>query len=525
MEETTMTLPQLLNVMQRRKLSLIIPAAFIFLLGTMAAMFWPAVYKSTATILIEEQEVPTDFVKTTVASYAEQRVQQINKRIMSFSRLMDIIQEHDLFPELREKIGIEDIIEKMRKDTELLPVRGEVIDRRTGQTADATLAFTLSYQGKDPQKVHEIANLLVSLFLEENIKDRARQAVETTEFLESELGKLNEELAAQESRLSEYKQLHINELPELLSANTQTLTNIERNLELLNSQLRSMKEREVYYQTQLGGLKRHSEKEEEIATRKRLEELKIQLVTMKQRLSDEHPDVKKARTEIAHLEEKLTIATDRAASAGPPDNPAYVTLAANLAGARSEVQSLQRQIEKQTAEATEIRRRISATPKVEEEYGVLVAYRNNTQTKINDLMRKLMDSRVARGLETEQKGERFTLIEPPRLPLRPFKPNRPAIVLLGLILGIGAGVGLTALREFTDDAVHNPDELEAETKLPVLVGIPVIVTPEDIVQNSRRRWAWVGAATVSVALTVAVLHFTVIELDVFWGMIAQILPL
>jgi hypothetical protein len=98
-------------------------------------------------------------------------------------------------------------------------------------------------------------------------------------------------------------------------------------------------------------------------------------------------------------------------------------------------------------------------------------------------------------------------------------------VLLGLILGIGAGVGLTALREFTDDAVHNPDELEAETKLPVLVGIPVIVTPEDIVQNSRRRWAWVGAATVSVALTVAVLHFTVIELDVFWGMIAQILPL
>ena len=123
---------------------------------------------------------------------------------------------------------------------------------------------------------------------------------------------------------------------------------------------------------------------------------------------------------------------------------------------------------------------------------------------------------MTRGLEREQKGDRFNLIEPPRVPKTPFKPNRPAILLISLVLGIGAGVGCAALREFTDDAVHSAEQLEAETKLPVLVGIPVIVTAEDIAQNRRRRLTWVGAAAASAVLAVAGFHFMVMELDVVW---------
>ena len=525
MEQTTMTPAELLEVVRRRKLSLIIPAALVFLLGVAVALLWPPVYKSTATILIEEQEVPTDFVMTTVTSFAEQRIQQINQRIMSFSRLLEVIQQYGLYPELKERRTTEEIVEKMREDTALQPVSAEVIDRRTGRPTAATIAFTLSYQGRNPQKVQQVANVLVSLFLGENLKERVKQVEETSEFLESELVKLREELAVQESRLAAYKEQHINELPELLNANSQILNNIERNIDALAQQLRSLKEREGYYQAQLSGLKPRAEKEEELTTRKRLEELKVQLVAMTQRFSEEHPDVKKTRAEIAQLEEKVTAAKDRATGAGPPDNPAYVTLASQLASARSEIQSIQRQIERQTAEAAEVRRRIAATPKVEEEYGALVANRNSTQTKVNDLTRKLMDSRVAHGMEKEQKGERFTLIDPPRLPEKPFKPNRLAVVLIGLVLGIGAGVGFTALREFGDDAVRSADLLEAETKFPVLAGIPVIVTVDDMTRNRRRRWAWVGAAAVSAALAVVVFHFMVMDLDVFWARLVRGLAL
>ena len=127
-----------------------------------------------------------------------------------------------------------------------------------------------------------------------------------------------------------------------------------------------------------------------------------------------------------------------------------------------------------------------------------------------------MDSRVAHGMEKDQKGERFTLIDPPRLPEKPFKPNRVAIVLIGLVLAIGAGVGFTALREFSDDSVRSADLLEAETKFPVLAGIPVIVTAEDIVRRRRRRLAWMGAGVLSVALAATLVHFLVMDLDVLW---------
>ena len=174
MEETTMTLPQLLEVMRRRKLSLIMPAVLIFLLGVAAALLLPPVYKSTATILIEEPDVSTEFVKTTVTSYAEQRIQQINQRIMSFSRLIEVIQQHDLFPELREKSDIEAIVEKMRKDITLRAGERRSDGPPTGRATETTIAFTLSYQGRDPEKVQQIANVLVSLFLEENLKEQGQ---------------------------------------------------------------------------------------------------------------------------------------------------------------------------------------------------------------------------------------------------------------------------------------------------------------------------------------------------------------
>jgi polysaccharide chain length determinant protein (PEP-CTERM system associated) len=424
---------------------------------------------------------------------------------------------------LKQRRTTEEIVEQMREDTLLEPVSAEVIDRRTGRPTSATIAFTLSYQGKNPQKVQQVANVLVSLFLGENLKERVKQVEETSEFLQDELAKLQDELARLESQLANFKQAHIHELPEMLQVNSQSLNNVERNIQMLTEQQRSLREREGYLQGQLAGLKPRVEKEEELFNRKRLEELKIELVSLRQRLSEEHPDVRKTRSEIAQLEQK--VAEMGSKPAGPPDNPAYVALAAQLAAARAEMQTNQRQIEKLMREMDEYRRRIAATPKVEEEYNAMMSARNNTQTKVNDLMRKLMDSRVAHGMEKEQKGERFTLIDPPRLPEKPFKPNRLAISLIGLVLGVGAGVGIAALREFSDDAVRTVDQLEAETKIPVLAGIPVIVTADDISRSRRKVALWASAALAGAVLAVASFHFLVMDLDVLWAKLARQLAL
>lgn len=526
MDDVPMTPMDYLAVIRRRTWSLILPAVIVIIAAGLLAFLLPAKYRSTATILIEEQEVPADFVMTTVTGYAEQRIQSINQRIMSSTRLLEIIQQQNLYPELRERYTTEELVEQMREDIELLPVSADVIDRRTGRPTAATIAFTLSYQGKGAQKAQEVANVLTSLFLSENLKQRVRQVEETSEFLDAELGRVKEDLAGLEARLAGFKEKHINELPEMLGANIQILNNIERNIQATSEQLRGMKEREGYLQSQLSNVKPHLDKDEELVRRRHLEELKIQLVTLTQRFSEEHPDVRKTRAEIAQMEEAVAADGSPGKTSGRlPDNPAYITIAAQFASARVEVQSIQRQLEKLNAEASQYRRRIAATPRVEEEYNVLLGDRNSAQAKVNDLTRKLMEARMAHGMEKEQKGERFTLIDPPRLPEKPFKPNRLAILLIGAVLGIGAGAAFTALREYSDDAVRSVDQLEAATRLPVLAGIPVIVTDEDRSRIRRRRVVWVAGALAVMGIAVGGFHLWVMDLDVFWAVLSRKLGL
>jgi capsular polysaccharide biosynthesis protein len=328
---------------------------------------------------------------------------------------------------------------------------------------------------------------------------------------------VRQELADIDARMAAFKEKYINHLPEMMQLNLQNLITIERNLDVATAQLRSLKEREGALQAQLAGVKPHEEKEEDLMSRRRLEELKIQLVNLRQRFSDEHPDVRKTKTEIGEMEAKVA---DSAGPAGKPktapDNPAYINLTAQLASTRVELQSVQRQIDKLHADAAEYRQRIAATPKTEEEYGVLQVARTSTQAKLNDLIRKLMEAQVASGLEKEQKGERFTLIDPPRLPEKPFKPNRLAIGLIGVVLGIGAGVGCAALREFSDDAVRSADRLEAETQLPVLAALPILPTPAEIRWRQTRRIAWAAGTVGALAAGVLVVHFAVMDLDILW---------
>jgi polysaccharide chain length determinant protein (PEP-CTERM system associated) len=442
---------------------------------------------------------------------------------MSFSRLVEIIQRFELYPELKDKRTTEEIVEKMKGDTNLEPVSAEIVDKRTGRASTATIAFTLSYEGKNPKKVQQVANTLTSLFLEENLQVREKQAQETSAFLEGEMGRIKAELAGIDSQIADYKEVHINELPEMLQLNLQTLNNIERNIELASQQLRTLKEKEEYLETQLASITPYKEED---TSRQRLEELKMQLVHLTKRFSEEYPDVKKTRAEIADLEKQL-----KESGANPsniknrPDNPAYISLAAQLASTNSEIESIKRQLEELNLSANEYRNRIAASPRVEEAYNALTLARNTTQAKYDDLMRKHMEARVAQGLEKEQKGERFTLIEPPRLPEKPFKPNRMAIMLIGMVLGVGAGIGLTALREFSDDAVRDGDNLTIMTQFPVLAGIPEIITAKDITRRRTKRFIWAATAVGVMVIGLVVFHFLVMDLDIFWAKLMRKLPI
>jgi polysaccharide chain length determinant protein (PEP-CTERM system associated) len=501
-----------------------LPFAFIFSIASIVAVVLPPVYKSTSTILIEEQEIPADFVMATVTSFAEQRLQSIHQRIMSTSRLLDIIGRFKLYENLKGKLTTEQIVERMRKAIRLETISAEVIDRRTGRPSSATIAFTLTYEGKGiPEKVQRVANVLASLFLEENLQVRERQTKETYQFLEDEMNKLRAQLNAIEAKIASFKALHIDELPEVFQVNMQTLNSIEQNVERVNEQLRSLKEREGYLQTQLASITPLEKMTEDM---RRLRELRVQLASLETRFTDEYPDVIKTKEEIARLERQLANSeSSNSGAEGLPDNPAYITLASQLASTQADIESLKRQIIDLKKKADEYRRRIEETPKVEEEYKSLIIERNNTQSKHDDLMQKYMEAKVAHGLEKEQKGERFTLIDPARLPEKPYKPNRMAIVMIGFILGVAAGVATMSIKEYTDDSVRSAEELSSVTNFPVLAGIPEIFTRKDLHRKIKMRVAKLAAVVLVFISGMVVFHFWIMDLHIFWAKLMRRLAL
>ncbi|MDH5299131.1 MAG: Wzz/FepE/Etk N-terminal domain-containing protein, partial [Desulfobulbaceae bacterium] len=477
--DTEMNFNDLLAVVRRRKWSLLLPACLVFWVAAAVAILLPPVYRSTATILIEGQEIPSDLVQTTVTSFAQQRLQAIFQRIVSTSRLVEIINRLQLYDDLRKTMPVDQIAAKMREDILLDFINAEVIDPRTGRPSSAAIAFTLSYDGKNPGMTQQVASVLTSLFLEENLKEREKSARGASSFLEEEVAMLQEQMAAINAKIATYKEQHVNELPELLQVNMQSLQQIEMSQDRLAEQLRSLREREGALQAQLAS----TSPQQEQVQKNRLAELKVQLTNLQSRFSARHPDVIAVKDEIA----KLTRQGEGGGGAGAttPDNPAYISLQSQLASTRSEIDSVQKQVAVNDRNAAQYRRGIAATPKVEEGYRAMINERDNLQLQYNQMRQKHMGAEVAQGLEKEQKGERFTLVEPPLLPEKPEKPNRLAIALIGIVLGLGAGVGTAALREFSDQSFHSAEALAGATALPVLVVVPEIVSAAEMGRRKR----------------------------------------
>lgn len=511
--EGTVTLAELLAIIKRRKLSIVIPAVCILTLAILVAVTLPRMYRSTSTILIEDQEVPRDYVTTTVTGYADQRLQSINQRIMSTPKLLEIINKFNLYKDLKSTKTTEEIVDRMRKkDIKFETISADVIDPRTGQPRPATIAFSVSYKGNNPAVVQQVANVLATLYLEENLRVREQQTMGTSSFMQEEMKLVQDKLAVIDTQITAYKQRNLDSLPELSMMNVQGLDNVDRDLSQLNDQMRTLREREGYLVTQLAGLPT----EELSSDRARLAELRARLLNLRTRVSDEYPDVIKLKSEISAMEQQIRSAKG-AARDTRAENQAYVTLSAQLAGVKAEIDGIKRQIELLKVRKDGFRKRIDASPRVEEGIKGLLIERNNLQVKYDDLNRKYMESKVAYGLEKGQKGERFTLIDAARLPEKPISPNMPAIILIGMVLGIGSGVGLAALREFSDHAVRDSDTLVKLTGVPVLAVIPEIMNEEDM-RGNNRKWFLVGSGAVAlVVVGIGIFHFLIMDLDIFWA--------
>lgn len=214
MDNQTLDIKDYLKIIKRRRRFLYIPFLIIACIAAVLAVALPATYRSTSTILIEAQEIPVDLVRSTVTTFADQRIQIISQRIMTRPNLSEIIRKYDLYADNRKSEPEEKILEKMRSRIKVETISADVADQRNGKPTQATIAFTLTFDDRSPVLAQKVANELTSLFLKENIKARTESAENAAMFLSEESKRLKVKIQEIQNALANFK-----EKPESIAAN------------------------------------------------------------------------------------------------------------------------------------------------------------------------------------------------------------------------------------------------------------------------------------------------------------------
>lgn len=293
-----------------RRTSLITTFAVALVCMTLLAFLLPSHYRSSGTILIEQQEMPQELVRSTVTSYADERVQVISKRVMTTETMLGIIKRYDLYPEERATETRESLLKQMRKDIGLKMISADVIDPRSGRPTAATIAFEVSYTSKSPELAAKVANELTTLYLNENLNNRTQLARDAATFLESEGDRLNHRIGELEAQMAQFKDKHIHQLPELTQFNMQMLDHTDEELRGEVARKTSLEQQKVYLEAQLAMLKPNSTVFSEtgeriVSSADRLKLARSQLDSARATYGPDHPDVVRLTRQVEGLEKAV----------------------------------------------------------------------------------------------------------------------------------------------------------------------------------------------------------------------------
>ena len=480
------------------------PLGLATLLASMSAavslsLYLPNVYRASTIVLVGPQQVPEAFVRSTVTTGLETRLQTISQAVLSRSRLEELIQELDLYKNMRARWPMDTVVQQMRRDVQVESRGFETMAREQARL----VAFTVSYQGPDPKVVADVANRLASYYLTENSKAREQEASGTATFLRRQLNEVKARLEFQERLVSAFKRQHLGENPRSMDANLAVLERLTSQLRLnSDNQNRALERREALAR-QLAGSQGLTGTPgvgaagltDPVAMK--LAQMRQELAELRVRFSDKYPDVVRLKAEIAVIEAQSESRARPASgdtTAPQPDrvpNPYAVKIQEALAEVDSEISGLRAEERRLREDFATYQRRVENTPLREQEFLELSRDYDTTNELYQTLLKRYEEAQLAETLEQRQKGEQFQILERAVPQSVPWAPDRFRLLVMGTALSLGLAVGVALLVEWLDGSFHDMDELERFTSMTVIGRIPRIVTSAE-----TRRWRWRVAAWV-----------------------------
>jgi succinoglycan biosynthesis transport protein ExoP len=515
---------EIVRLAVRRAWLIAIPLALGLATAVAVSKLLPDHYRSETLIMLVPQRISDSYVKSTVADAnstgadvnVEDRLSTLQDQILSRSRLERIIVDLGLYPVLRRTLPMEEVVSRMRLDI-TVKIEGKE-------------SFRLSYASNDAATAQKTAARLASLFIEESLRDRQNIAEDTSRFLNSQLEDAKRRLIEHEKKLEEYRRRYSGQLPSQVTSNLSVIQNAQLQLQTLGDATDRARERRLLLERQLGDLQSSdpllqaaipltaSPSQEGAVgetTGQQLEAARAKLKQLELRDKPDHPDVRAMQRSIRELEAKQQAEVKQQAEASSrsepvvsekPVTPAEALRQKRIRDVNAQIADIDRELtEKQQQERqlkgviAEYQAKVDVLPTRESELVELTRDYATLQTAYQTLLARREDSKMAASLERQNIGQQYKVLDPARVPERPFSPNRLLIDLGGAGGGLLLGLMLVGMIEYRDSSLKGEDDVVRLFELPVLALVPVMISAEER-RAHRRRGVYVGIATVLVLL-------------------------
>jgi len=427
----------------------------------------PSRYTSEATLIAVQPEISTRYVPPSSTMAAADAFQAMTREVLSHSRLLGIIDQFGLYASARRKIPAQRLIELMRRNIVI-----QELDPNQGH-GDFS-GFKISFTAEAPQLAAQVTGRLCSLFIEENMNTQARVAASTTTFLNDQLEAKGRKLAEQEERIREFKTRNYADLPDQQQATVAALIDLRAQLQNTIANLAHAQQQRAILMSSLS---------------RSLARLQAEKEGLLLRFTPKYPEVVKKDQEISALEQIVTRwTTEGAAAQARPlivNDPTLAQTETQLEANSLEVATLTNDAQRLKSAIAQSESRLSRVPEREQQLTAMQREYDLMKQDYTDLKVKQQQSELSADVDRQKEGRHFRLIDPPTLPTIPSSPKRLKISVGGAALGVLLGLALAFLRDMMDRSFRTEGQLGKEFPAPVLVGIPLLLTPDE---HRIRKW-------------------------------------
>lgn len=468
----------------------------------------PPVYRSNAKILVEKPQIDQSLASATVNVTSEEIIQAIQQRLTTRANMLDVAERFGVFAD-QPDLSPSERVKEMRSSTNFKVIN--LGDPRARRGAPSTTVFTVSFVDDDPQLANLVNNELVTLILEENIKQRTGRAENTSAFFKQESVRLSNELTDLESQIVLFENENSDALPNSLDFRRNEMSRIQQRLiqiETQDQQLLDQKaqiERMIADPSLAGTLPSVQQSPEE----RQLLALTTQLAQLRSIYSDTHPQVIQVKAQMEVLE--TTIRGSVSNDTANPGVPSQLQI--NLDQIQTQLDFQANQRAALEAELERIKSTIDQTPNVTMQLNVLYRQKQALESQYNNVISRLNAAETGESIEVRQQGERFEVIEQATTPEEPESPNRLLIAAAGIVGGLGAGLGLMVLLELLNKSIRRPSELVSALGIQPFATVPYIATQGEIMRRRMKTGGILLTLAVGIPALLYFIHYQYMPID------------